>query len=106
MIVLTVYNYENLHSGTKSSGWLRYWELEQTIEAKALLEEKAGILIAKEDECMLLKGKLEKITAALAEKERENERLGEILKSKEEQILSLQNEGNKRKMESAHDSQG
>ena len=24
MIVLTVYNYENLHSGTKSSGWLRY----------------------------------------------------------------------------------
>ena len=81
-------------------------ELEQTIEVKALLEEKVEILTAKEDECMLLKEKLEKITAALAEKERENERLGEILKSKEEQILSLQNEGNKRKMESAHDSQG
>ena len=24
MIVFTVNNYENLHSGTKSSGWLRY----------------------------------------------------------------------------------
>ena len=47
-----------------------------------------------------------KITAALAEKERENERLGEILKSKEKQIVSLQNEGNKGKMESAHNSQG